>query len=83
MCAQCWQNYVDYHKCINVKGEEFSPCKQFYFAYRSLCPNSWLERWDTQRGTSVPRPCVCEAVGNCGTWRLTSAIQRTETSLPG
>ncbi|TGZ85606.1 cytochrome c oxidase, subunit VIb, partial [Ascodesmis nigricans] len=45
----CWQNYVDYHKCVNAKGEEFAPCKQFYYAFRSLCPNAWLERWDTQR----------------------------------
>ncbi|RPA87049.1 cytochrome c oxidase, subunit VIb [Ascobolus immersus RN42] len=44
----CWQNYVDYHKCVNAKGEDFAPCKQFYRAYRSLCPNAWVERWDTQ-----------------------------------
>jgi hypothetical protein len=24
----CWQNYVDYHKCILAKGEDFAPCKQ-------------------------------------------------------
>jgi hypothetical protein len=24
----CWQNYVDYHKCITAKGEEFAPCRQ-------------------------------------------------------
>lgn len=24
----CWQNYVDYHKCINAKGEDFKPCRQ-------------------------------------------------------
>jgi hypothetical protein len=24
----CWQNYVDYHKCIIAKGEEFAPCRQ-------------------------------------------------------
>jgi cytochrome c oxidase subunit 6b len=24
----CWQNYVDYHKCIIAKGEEFRPCRQ-------------------------------------------------------
>ncbi|CUS10265.1 unnamed protein product, partial [Tuber aestivum] len=45
----CWQNYVDYYKCINAKGEDFAPCKQFYLAFRSLCPNPWIERWDTQR----------------------------------
>ena len=24
----CWQNYVDYHKCIIAKGEDFAPCRQ-------------------------------------------------------
>ena len=66
----CWQNYVDYHKCILAKGEDFKPCRQvsytlpeegketpvatnatqFYLAYRSLCPSSWVNRWDDQRG---------------------------------
>ncbi|KAI2632418.1 cytochrome c oxidase polypeptide vib-like protein [Hypoxylon sp. NC1633] len=45
----CWQNYVDYHKCINAKGEDFAPCRQFYLAYRSLCPSGWYQRWDEQR----------------------------------
>lgn len=38
----CWQNYVDYFKCINARGEDFAPCKQFYRAYHSLCPNEWV-----------------------------------------
>ncbi|KAK2758294.1 Cytochrome c oxidase subunit 6B [Arachnomyces sp. PD_36] len=45
----CWQNYVDYHKCALAKGEDFRPCKQFYLAYRSLCPKAWTDRWDDQR----------------------------------
>ncbi|KAI9495381.1 cytochrome c oxidase, subunit VIb [Zychaea mexicana] len=45
----CWQNYVDYFKCINARGEDFAPCKQFYRAYHSLCPNEWIEKWDNQR----------------------------------
>ena len=24
----CWQNYVDYHKCILAKGDDFKPCRQ-------------------------------------------------------
>ncbi|KAI1364976.1 cytochrome c oxidase, subunit VIb [Xylaria arbuscula] len=51
----CWQNYVDYHKCINAKGEDFAPCRQFFLAYRSLCPSGWYQRWDDQRGLSTPR----------------------------
>jgi hypothetical protein len=23
----CWQNYVDYHRCINLKGEDYKPCQ--------------------------------------------------------
>lgn len=46
----CWQNYVDYHKCVTAKGEDFRPCRQFYHAFRSLCPKAWTDRWDTQRG---------------------------------
>ncbi|TQV97643.1 hypothetical protein V2A60_006618 [Cordyceps javanica] len=45
----CWQNYVDYHKCITAKGEDFAPCHQFWLAYRSLCPSGWYQRWDEQR----------------------------------
>ncbi|KAF2741079.1 cytochrome c oxidase polypeptide VIb [Polyplosphaeria fusca] len=45
----CWQNYVDYHKCILAKGEDFAPCRQFFLAYRSLCPSGWTARWDDQR----------------------------------
>ncbi|KAF2762126.1 COX6B-domain-containing protein [Pseudovirgaria hyperparasitica] len=26
----CWQNYVDYFKCINAKGEDFKPCRQVH-----------------------------------------------------
>jgi len=45
----CWQNYVDYFKCIQARGEDFAPCKQFWRAYHSLCPGEWIDRWDTQR----------------------------------
>ncbi|KAF3388873.1 Cytochrome c oxidase subunit 6B [Penicillium rolfsii] len=45
----CWQNYVDYYKCVNAKGEDFRPCRQFYHAFRSLCPKAWTDRWDAQR----------------------------------
>ncbi|KAF2689597.1 cytochrome c oxidase, subunit VIb [Lentithecium fluviatile CBS 122367] len=52
----CWQNYVDYHKCILAKGEDFAPCRQFYLAYRSLCPGGWTARWDDQREKGI-FPC--------------------------
>ncbi|KAG0764319.1 hypothetical protein G6F57_001680 [Rhizopus arrhizus] len=45
----CWQNYVDYYKCIGARGEDFAPCKQFFKAYHALCPNEWISKWDSQR----------------------------------
>ncbi|QDS73678.1 hypothetical protein FKW77_002876 [Venturia effusa] len=45
----CWQNYVDYHKCITARGEDFPPCRQFFLAFKSLCPSAWVARWDDQR----------------------------------
>ncbi|RUP50236.1 hypothetical protein BC936DRAFT_139880 [Jimgerdemannia flammicorona] len=38
----CWQNYIDYHKCIQARGDDFPACKQFWRAYHSLCPNEWM-----------------------------------------
>ncbi|KAK7567128.1 cytochrome c oxidase, subunit VIb, partial [Phyllosticta citricarpa] len=52
----CWQNYVDYHKCVLAKGEDFAPCRQFYLAYKSLCPSAWTQRWDDQRGKPTHFP---------------------------
>ncbi|WVQ81332.1 hypothetical protein IAT38_003455 [Cryptococcus sp. DSM 104549] len=42
------QNFVDFHKCVNAKGEDFAPCQQFKKAYKSLCPNEWTGKWDEQ-----------------------------------
>ncbi|ODV90092.1 hypothetical protein CANCADRAFT_23961, partial [Tortispora caseinolytica NRRL Y-17796] len=44
----CWQSFVDYHRCINNRGEDFEPCKQFYYTYKSLCPDAWTEKWNEQ-----------------------------------
>ncbi|MCH0629634.1 cytochrome c oxidase subunit 6B [Kocuria palustris] len=45
----CFQSYVDYHKCVNVKGEDFEPCQIFFKTFTSLCPVDWVEKWDDQR----------------------------------
>lgn len=70
----CWQNYVDYHKCILAKGEDFAPCRQFWLAYRSLCPGGWYQRWDEQRGASAMLPP--DWIGG----QLTSSPQSLATS---
>ncbi|XP_061169080.1 uncharacterized protein LOC133178365 [Saccostrea echinata] len=49
LCNQdklCWQNYVDYHRCIKKKGEDYEPCNWFKKQYTSICPSFWTERWD-------------------------------------
>ena len=45
----CWQNYVDFHRCKNLKGDEYAPCQFFYKNYMALCPLGWIEKWDDQR----------------------------------
>merc|ERR1712230_238504 len=32
----CWQNYVDYHKCVLARGEDFPPCRQFFLSFKSF-----------------------------------------------
>ncbi|WFD39795.1 Cytochrome c oxidase subunit 6B [Malassezia japonica] len=45
----CWQNYADYYRCINKKGEDYEPCKLFFNNYNSLCPNEWIAKWNELR----------------------------------
>lgn len=40
----CWQNYVDYHKCIKAKGEDYEPCEYFKRVYKSMCPVEWVRK---------------------------------------
>ncbi|XP_022650051.1 cytochrome c oxidase subunit 6B2-like isoform X2 [Varroa jacobsoni] len=47
----CYQNYVDYHRCVkakNLRGEPVQSCEYFKKAYKSLCPKMWFQTWDTQ-----------------------------------
>lgn len=45
----CWQNYLDYYRCTNLKGEEYAPCRFFKTKFTGLCPTEWVEGWDEQR----------------------------------
>lgn len=38
----CWQNYVDFHRCQKMKGEDYEPCEYFRRVYKSLCPIAWV-----------------------------------------
>ncbi|XP_043479465.1 cytochrome c oxidase subunit 6B1-like [Leptopilina heterotoma] len=44
----CYQHYVDFHRCEKVKGKGNALCKKFKRDYIIMCPNSWVERFDTQ-----------------------------------
>lgn len=35
----CWQNYVDYHACVNAGGES---CEYYKKVFTSLCPTEWV-----------------------------------------
>jgi len=45
----CWQNYVDFHRCQKIKGEEYEPCEFFKKNFTTVCPNAWVEKWNDQR----------------------------------
>ena len=48
----CWQNYVDFHKCTKAKersNESAEPCQWFAKRFRSFCPSAWVSDWDDQR----------------------------------
>ena len=50
----CWQNYVDYHKCIIAKGEDFAPCRQVSTSpapqVLELLELSWRRKRSQNRG---------------------------------
>ncbi|XP_048357234.1 cytochrome c oxidase subunit 6B1 [Sphaerodactylus townsendi] len=45
----CWQNYLDYHRCekaMAAKGGDPYVCQWYKRVYTSLCPISWVTAWD-------------------------------------
>ncbi|KAL8220150.1 UNVERIFIED_CONTAM: Cytochrome c oxidase subunit 6B1 [Gekko kuhli] len=45
----CWQNYLDYHRCekaMAAKGGDPYVCQWYKRVYKSLCPISWVTAWD-------------------------------------
>uniref|UniRef100_U5EVQ3 Cytochrome c oxidase subunit n=1 Tax=Corethrella appendiculata TaxID=1370023 RepID=U5EVQ3_9DIPT len=49
----CYQSYLDFHRCEKVKGKGHEICTYFNKAYKALCPNAWIEKWDDQRANGV------------------------------
>ena len=45
----CFQNYLDFYRCTNIRGEDYEPCQYFKKNFKTICPNDWVEKWDGQR----------------------------------
>ncbi|KAI6188094.1 hypothetical protein M3Y98_00316400 [Aphelenchoides besseyi] len=43
---QCFAYYVDYHRCKELMGEDYKPCKFFQNVYKDFCPKFWVEKWN-------------------------------------
>ncbi|KAL1452220.1 hypothetical protein WDU94_006515 [Cyamophila willieti] len=44
----CYQSFLDFHRCTKIKGESYEPCHYFKRVFSSMCPNSWVEKWNDQ-----------------------------------
>ncbi|CAL0314339.1 unnamed protein product [Lupinus luteus] len=45
----CYVKYVEYHRCINQKGEKAPECNKLDTYVRSSCPTQWIAEWDRDR----------------------------------
>ena len=45
----CYTRYQEFHKCESQRGEGAEECAFFKRAFKSVCPNDWVEEWDEQR----------------------------------
>uniref|UniRef100_A0A1I7XD55 Cytochrome c oxidase subunit n=1 Tax=Heterorhabditis bacteriophora TaxID=37862 RepID=A0A1I7XD55_HETBA len=43
---QCFAYYVDFHRCNELMGKDYKPCKFFQNVYKDFCPGFWVEKWD-------------------------------------
>lgn len=46
---QCYTLYNEYHKCLKQRGEGSKECDTYARNYRSICPQEWIENWNTLR----------------------------------
>lgn len=49
---RCWVNYVDYHRCMEMKNDE-KVCGYFKHLYKDLCPDEWINKWDDEMEREV------------------------------
>jgi len=44
----CYVSFLDYKRCVKLRGDDYAPCQYFKKVYTSLCPFAWVEKWETQ-----------------------------------
>lgn len=55
----CFVNYVDYHRCMDLFKHTPEKCTPLKEIFQSLCPHAWVEHWDEQREAGTfPRKIV-------------------------
>mmetsp|Transcript_16890 Transcript_16890/g.47141 ORF Transcript_16890/g.47141 Transcript_16890/m.47141 type:complete len:111 (-) Transcript_16890:177-509(-) len=45
----CYTRYNEFHKCVKEKGEDAEECTFYAKAYRTLCPDEWITKWNEER----------------------------------
>ncbi|QCD91485.1 putative cytochrome c oxidase subunit 6b-like [Vigna unguiculata] len=45
----CYVKYVEYHRCVQQKGEKAPECQKLGTYFRSFCPTEWITEWDKER----------------------------------
>ena len=44
----CYVNFIDYQRCIRLKGEDNKVCDYFKQVSNALCPSAWLEHFNEE-----------------------------------
>ncbi|XP_076763407.1 cytochrome c oxidase subunit 6B [Xylocopa sonorina] len=44
----CFTSFVDFQRCKKRHDENYDACQYFKRVYTSMCPNSWVEKWEEQ-----------------------------------
>ncbi|KAK3221742.1 hypothetical protein Dsin_008767 [Dipteronia sinensis] len=60
----CFTRYIEFHRCLAVKGEESNACETFAKYYRALCPGEWM----------IKRPGALSRLGKAYFWRHAPAL---------
>uniref|UniRef100_A0A668ANF9 Cytochrome c oxidase subunit 6B1 n=1 Tax=Myripristis murdjan TaxID=586833 RepID=A0A668ANF9_9TELE len=44
----CFQKLSGCSKALSAKDQDTAPCGWYQRVYKSLCPMSWVQKWDDQ-----------------------------------